>query len=318
MTDMRLRNSLAVNLMQPKPTHTNTCRPLRRRIAGMLLLTMMATVAFAMTGCVSEAEIQEALASQNAAQANEEAAEAAEPLVPLEPMDQEAEETKTSGMLDQLVSMLGSRSESLQIVALLTILSLAPSILIMLTSFVRVIMVLSFTRNALGLQQMPPNQVLVGLALFLTMFIMGPVLDEIKTDAYIPYITEQITLEEAVDRGTVPIRAFMLRQTRSVDLTMFCSFAGEEPPAAEEEARQVPMRTLIPAFLTSELKRSFEIGFFIYIPFIVVDMIVASTLMAMGMMMLPPVVISLPFKILLFVVVDGWALTMQTLVAGFL
>lgn len=313
---MRRRNNPTANLMRLKLPHTVARHTLRRRIAG--LLVMLFAIAFAATGCVSEQEIQEALASQDAAQANAQAAEAATPLEPLEPMNQEAGETETPGMLDQLVSMLGSRSESLQIVALLTILSLAPSILIMLTSFVRVIMVLSFTRNALGLQQMPPNQVLVGLALFLTMFIMGPVMDEIKTDAYIPYIAEQITLDEAVERGIVPIRAFMLRQTRSVDLAMFCSFAGEKPPATEEETLQVPMRTLIPAFLTSELKRSFEIGFFIYIPFIVIDMIVASTLMAMGMMMLPPVVISLPFKILLFVVVDGWALTMQTLVTGFL
>lgn len=274
---------------------------------------MLAALVFLMSGCVSEQELQEALAAQDAAQGAGEGAE------PLEPMEEEtAEEGETPGMLDQLVRMLGSRSQSMQIVALLTVLSLAPSILIMLTSFVRVIMVLSFTRSALGLQQMPPNQVLVGLALFLTLFIMGPVVDEIKTEAYIPYITEQVTLEEAVERGGVPLRSFMLRQTRAADLNMFCSFAGEEPPATEEEALEVPFRTLIPAFLTSELKRAFEIGFFIYIPFIVIDMIVASTLMAMGMMMLPPIVISLPFKVLLFVVVDGWALTMQTLVAGFL
>lgn len=289
--------------------------PIRRQVAWLLLAVMLASLALALTGCVSEEELQAALDARDAAKA----AEAAQPLEPLAPMDaaEDAEKEEAPGMLGQLVSMLGSRSQSVQIVGLLTVLSLAPSILIMLTSFVRVIMVLSFTRSALGLQQMPPNQVLVALALFLTLFIMGPVVDEIKAEAYIPYITEQITLEEAVDRGAVPIRAFMLRQTRSANLNLFCSFAGEEPPATQEAAMKVPMRTLIPSFLTSELKRAFEIGFFIYIPFIVVDMIVASTLMAMGMMMLPPIVISLPFKVLLFVVVDGWNLTMQTLVSGF-
>lgn len=286
-----------------------------RRLACLLLAIMLFMIVFVATGCVSEEELQAALAARDAAQS----LQTAEPLEPLEPMDEAAaEEEQAPGMLGALVSMLGSRSQSVQIVALLTLLSLAPSLLIMLTGFVRIVMVLSFTRNALGLQQMPPNQVLVGLALFLTLFVMGPVVDEIKTEAYIPYITEQITLEEAVDRAAVPVRAFMLRQTRTADLNMFCSFAGEEPPVTEEDALQVKMRTLIPAFLTSELKRAFEIGFFIYIPFIVIDMIVASTLMAMGMMMLPPVTISLPFKVLLFVVVDGWTLTMQTLVAGFL
>lgn len=318
---MRQKNDVPAALpsISAKPHGPAARRARGRHIACLLLLAMLAAVAFVMTGCVSEAELQAALAEREAA----EAAEAAEPLEPLEPMDEaaagaEAEAEEKPGMLGTLVSMLGSRSQSVQIVALLTLLSLAPSLLIMLTSFVRVVMVLSFTRNALGLQQMPPNQVLVGLALFLTLFIMGPVVDEVKTEAYIPYITEQITLEEAMDRGAVPVRAFMLRQTRTADLNMFCSFAGEEPPATEEEALQVRMRTLIPAFLTSELKRSFEIGFFIYIPFIVIDMIVASTLMAMGMMMLPPITISLPFKVLLFVVVDGWTLTMQTLVSGFL
>lgn len=302
---MRRRNSFMEIIRKPNG---------RRWAAGLLLFIMLFTMVFGMTGCVSEEELQAALDARDEARA----AEIAEPLEPLEAMDEApAEEEEPPGMLGQLVQMLGSRSQSVQIVALLTVLSLAPSILIMLTSFVRIIMVLSFTRSALGLQQMPPNQVLVALALFLTLFIMSPVVDEIKTEAYLPYITEQITLEEAIDRGEAPIRTFLLRQTRSADLNMFCSFAGETPPQTEEDALHVRMRTLIPAFLTSELKRAFEIGFFIYIPFIVVDMIVASTLMAMGMMMLPPIVISLPFKVLLFVVVDGWGLTMQTLIAGF-
>jgi flagellar biosynthetic protein FliP len=187
----------------------------------------------------------------------------------------------------------------------------------MFTGFVRIIMILSFTRNAMGLQQMPPNQVLIGLALFLTVFVMLPVFQEITTEAYIPYVAEQIEIEEALDRGVQPLRRFMIDRTRTSDIGMFYAFAELEPPASEEELFNTPMHITIPAFLTSELRRAFEIGFFIYVPFLVIDMIVASTLMAMGMMMLPPTTISMPFKILLFVLVDGWALTFQTTLASF-
>ncbi len=212
-----------------------------------------------------------------------------------------------------LGELLGSRSQSLQLVGLLTILSIAPSILIMLSGFTRIVIVLSFTRNALGLQQMPPNQVIVVLALFLTLFVMSPVITEIKQDAIDPYVAQEITFQEAIDVAEVPLRKFMLRNTYKSDLEMFNSFTME--PATKTE--DVPMSTLIPAFLTSEIKRAFQIGFFIYIPFIVMDMVVASVLMSMGMMMLPPIVISLPFKVLLFVLVDGWTLTMRTLIMGF-
>lgn len=277
------------------------------------LLALMCALMLALSGCVTDEEVQAAIAAG-------EADGEIEPLEPLEPMEGEPaeEEPPSTGIVDTLVSLLGSRSQSLQIVGLLTILSLAPSILIMFTCFLRIIMVLSFIRNAMGLQQIPPNQVVIGLALFLTLFIMGPVVDEIKQEAYIPYVAEQIELEEAIERGSVPLKEFLLRQTRDDDLALFCSFAGEEMPSTDEEYMEVPFRTLMPAYLTSEIKTAFEIGFFIYIPFIVIDMIVASTLMAMGMMMLPPISISLPFKVLLFVVVDGWALTMQTLVSGFM
>ncbi|MDD3921129.1 MAG: flagellar type III secretion system pore protein FliP, partial [Eubacteriales bacterium] len=224
------------------------------------------------------------------------------------------QEEEDKGLLARLFGMFDSRSESIQIVALLTVLSLAPSILMMFTSFVRIVMVLSFTRNALGLQNMPPNQVIIGLALFLSFFVMSPVIQEIKTEAVIPYVAEAIDLEEATERGVVPIKNFMLRQTRQTDLEMFYSFSDEAMPENIEETK---LEILTPAFLTSELRRAFEIGFFIYIPFIVIDMIVASTLMAMGMMMLPPVTISLPFKVLLFVVVDGWALTIGSLLSSF-
>ncbi|HBU12638.1 MAG TPA: flagellar biosynthetic protein FliP [Clostridiales bacterium] len=218
------------------------------------------------------------------------------------------------GVLSELI---GSRSQSLQLVGLLTILSLAPSILIMMSGFVRIVIVFSFTRNALGLQQMPPNQVIVVLALFVTFFVMAPTYTQIMDNAIEPYIAEEITFEEAQEAAEAPIREFMLANTRRADLNMFIGFLGEEEVAEIETLDDVPMTTVIPAFLTSELKTAMVIGFFIYIPFIVIDMVVASTLMAMGMMMLPPVTISLPFKVLLFILIDGWSLTMQTLISGF-
>ncbi len=214
-----------------------------------------------------------------------------------------------------LGGLLGDRSESLDILLLLTVLSLLPSILIMLTGFTRIIIVLSLVRNGLGLQQMPPNQVLIGLALFLTLFVMSPIVDDIKTDAYQPYVDGVITQEEAIDRAMDPLREFMFKQTYKSDLKFFMSATGDGE--AVDSLEKIPNTTLIPAFITSEIKHGFQIGFFIYIPFIVIDMVVASTLMAMGMMMLPPVVISLPFKLLLFVVVDGWTLTVKTLLTSF-
>lgn len=219
-----------------------------------------------------------------------------------------------AGPLGQL---LGSRSQSLQIVGLLTILSLAPAMLILLTGFTRIVIVLSFTRNALGTQQMPSNQVVVGLALFLTFFVMSPVFTQIDQEALQPYIKEEITFEEAVSRAEDPLKEFMLRQTGNDELRMFLNITNEDIPQTTEEKLDIPMTAVIPAFIISEIKRAFLIGFLIYIPFIVIDMVVASTLMAMGMMMLPPVTISLPFKVLLFVLVDGWSLTVQTLITSF-
>ncbi|MEI6100394.1 MAG: flagellar type III secretion system pore protein FliP [Eubacteriales bacterium] len=210
--------------------------------------------------------------------------------------------------------LLGSRSASLQIVGLLTVLSIAPAILIMLTGFTRIIIVLSLTRNALGLQQMPPNQVLVALALFITFFVMAPVFNQIETQAVDPYINQQITAQQAIDVAKKPIREFMLKQTYKTDMDLFVGISKQENISSVDD---IPMSTIIPAYITSEIKRGFQIGFFIFIPFIVIDMVVASTLMAMGMMMLPPTMISLPFKVLLFVLVDGWALTIQTLVSSF-
>jgi len=205
-------------------------------------------------------------------------------------------------------------ADSIQIIFLLTVLSLAPSLLIMMTGFTRIVIVLSFVRNALGLQQTPPNQVLVGLALFLTLFLMAPVIDQINREAYQPYTQGQISQEQAIDTGMKPLRAFMLKQTYQPELNLFISLAKIEKPANTDE---ISSRILIPAFVISELKRAFIIGFVIFIPFLIIDMVVSSTLMSMGMMMLPPVMISLPFKILLFILVDGWGLIIKTLITSF-
>jgi flagellar biosynthetic protein FliP len=221
--------------------------------------------------------------------------------------------TASSG--SALGGILGSRSETVDILLLLTVLTLLPSILIMLTGFTRIIIVLSLIRNGLGLQQMPPNQVLIGLALFLTFFVMSPVIDDINKTAYQPYVEQKITEDQAIDLAMKPVRQFMLQQTYKSDLEFFMSASNADKQVKSTD--DVSNTALIPAFITSEIKRGFQIGFFIYIPFIVIDMIVASTLMSMGMMMLPPTVISLPFKLLLFVLVDGWTLTVKTLLASF-
>jgi flagellar biosynthetic protein FliP len=202
-------------------------------------------------------------------------------------------------------------ANSIQILVLLTVLSLAPSILIMMTSFTRFIIVLGFVRRALSLQATPPNQTLIGLALFLTLFVMQPVLTEVYENAYVPLQEGTVTLEEASELASGPFKEFMLSQVRSKDLALFLNIANVEEVNTNDD---ISMTVLIPAFVLSELKLSFEIGFLIFMPFIVVDMIVASTLMALGMMMLPPVMISLPIKILLFILVDGWHLIIEKLI----
>lgn len=203
---------------------------------------------------------------------------------------------------------------SLQILLTLTVLSLAPSILIMMTSFTRIIVVLSFLRGALATQQMPPNQVLVGLALFLTFFTMSPYIDQVNKQALQPYLAGTITQEAAMDQALKPMRQFMFKQTRENDLALFVNLSDAARPNTPDD---IPTTTLIPAFVISELKTAFQIGFLIYIPFIVIDMVVASTLMSMGMMMVPPVMISLPFKLLLFILVDGWHLIIRSLITSF-
>ncbi|MEE9912674.1 MAG: flagellar type III secretion system pore protein FliP [Deltaproteobacteria bacterium] len=202
----------------------------------------------------------------------------------------------------------------IQLVILLTILSLAPAILLMVTSFTRIVIVLSLIRHALGTQQMPPNQVIVGLSLFLTFFIMSPVINRVNNEALKPYYAEQISGEIAMTKAVVPVKEFMLKQVREKDLALFIKIAKEERPAKPED---VSLTTLIPAFVISELKTAFQIGFMIYLPFLILDMVVASVLLSMGMMMLPPIMVSLPFKLLLFVLVDGWHLIVGSLVQSF-
>jgi len=203
---------------------------------------------------------------------------------------------------------------SLQILFLLTILTLAPSIIIMMTSFTRVVIVLDFIKRALSLQQMPPNQVIVGLSIFITIFIMAPTLTEVNEKAIQPYLKGKISNEKFFSNGIKPLREFMFRQTREKDIALFINLAKIEKP---KNRKDVPTYCLIPAFMISELKKAFEIGVYIFIPFIVIDMIVASALMAMGMIMLPPIMISLPFKIILFILVDGWNLLTYQLVKSF-
>lgn len=214
--------------------------------------------------------------------------------------------TKTGGQ--------SATSSPLSIVLLLTLISIVPALLILMTSFTRIVIVLGLTRNALNLNGVPPNQVLIGLALFLTLFVMGPVFSAVNHDAVQPYMKGEITQSQAFDKGMKPMREFMLKQTRQKDIALFVKLSGEARPKTPDK---LATTTLIPAFVISELRAAFIIGFVIFIPFLVIDMVVSATLMSMGMVMLPPVLISLPFKLLLFVVMDGWLLVVQSLVKSF-
>lgn len=222
--------------------------------------------------------------------------------------------TETEGVLPNIEVNFGQGSDnvatSIQVLVLITILSLAPSILIMMTSFTRFIIVFSFLRKAISLQSTPPNQVLIALALFMTFFVMAPVFSDVIDNAYEPYVNQEISQEEAIDNAIKPVKRFMLRQTKNEDLALFIDLSDGIEYETQED---LPITTVIPAFLISEIKTGFMIGFVLFIPFIVIDMVVASTLMSLGMMMLPPVMISLPFKILLFIMVDGWNLLVEQL-----
>lgn len=220
-------------------------------------------------------------------------------------------------MAEGLINVNGDSVQTLEILFLTTVITLLPSILVMMTSFSRIIISLSFLRTAMGTQQNPPNMVLIGIALFLTLFIMNPVLTQIQQEAYEPYTRQEITQEEALERAQVPIKEFMLRNTEGSSLTLFCDLAGVDEPADDAAAMELPLRVVIPSYMTSELKAAFQIGFFLYIPFMLIDIVVSCTLMSMGMIMLPPAMISMPFKLLLFITVDGWQLLFSTLAQGF-
>lgn len=208
----------------------------------------------------------------------------------------------------------GEPSRAIVAIMLLTVLSLAPALLVLTTSFTRIIIVLSLTRNALGVQAIPPNQVLVGLSLFLSLFIMGPTLEKVNEQGLQPFLANTKTYEQAYEDGVQPLRDFMMNEVKQEELKLFVKAAGEDRPVNPDD---VPMKALVPAFVLSEIKTAFIIGFIIFIPFLVIDIVVSSSLMSMGMMMLPPVLISLPFKLLLFVMVDGWALIVRSLLASY-
>ena len=215
---------------------------------------------------------------------------------------------------NNLVSINGAEVPTLQILVMLTILMILPSLLIMMTSFVRIIIILSFTRNAIGIQQTPPNMVLVGMALFLTLFIMDPIVKQVNTEVYTPYKNGEITQTEVFQQAQVPLKEFMLKNTEKSTLNLFIDMSGQE---LEGDPQDLSLTVIIPAFMTSELKRGFTTGLLLYIPFLLLDIIVSSTLMSMGMIMLPPATIALPFKVLLFVSVDGWELLFSSIVKSF-
>ncbi|MFC4307410.1 flagellar type III secretion system pore protein FliP [Cohnella boryungensis] len=227
---------------------------------------------------------------------------------------------QASAFADPIIGVtLGDGSEpvgasALSLMLLITVLSLAPAILVLMTSFTRIVIVLGFVRTSLGTQQMPPNQVLIGLALFMTLFVMAPTFSQVNDTALKPYLAGEISQTEALDKASIPMKEFMYKHTREKDLLLFMKYTKTEKP---ETFQDIPITVLVPAYAMSELKTAFQMGFMIFIPFLVIDMVVASTLMAMGMMMLPPVMISLPFKILLFVLVDGWYLVVKSLLTSF-
>ena len=217
-------------------------------------------------------------------------------------------------MYDSLINVNGNQVPTLDLLLILTIISLLPSLLVMVTSFARTVIILSFLRNAMGVQQTPPNMVLIGIAVFLTLYIMDPVIKQINTEAYTPYKNQEITQEEAIKRAQVPLKEFMLSNTDKGTVELFADMADAEEV---EQVQDLPMTVVIPAFMTSELKRGFSAGFLLYIPFLLIDIVVSSTLMSMGMIMLPPAMISLPFKLVLFVTVNGWELLFSSIVNSF-
>jgi flagellar biosynthetic protein FliP len=236
------------------------------------------------------------------------------PSAPTAPGSGSASDNSASVTLDLRNGASGDGAGPVQVILLVTLLAIGPAILMLVTSFTRIVIVLSLTRNAIGMQSVPPNQVMIGLAMFLTFFIMSPVLTQVNKDALQPYLDKQITQSEAFDRGVVPVKEFMTKQVRESDLSLFIEISGEEVP---EDINDVPLTTLVPAFVIGELRAAFIIGFVIFIPFLVIDMVVSAALMSMGMVMVQPMTVALPFKLLLFVLVDGWQLLAGSLVESF-
>lgn len=220
-------------------------------------------------------------------------------------------------LTEGLININGDSVQTLEIILLMTMIMLLPAIVVMMTSFTRYIIALSFLRTAMGTQQTPPNLVLIGIALFLTLFTMSPVIEQISTEAYTPYVNEEITQAEFFDRAQAPLKEFMVRNTDGSSLELFCGLADVPLPSTAEGLVALPIRVVTPAFATSELKKAFEIGLYLYIPFLLIDIIVSSVLMSMGMIMLPPAMISTPFKLLLFITLNGWELMFSTLVHTF-
>jgi flagellar biosynthetic protein FliP len=279
--------------------------------AALLIALSLSAPAFAQRTPAAQIPVEEAAPAAPAAPAAATGVPApAGPITPATPGQ--------PGALDRALHTMNGNGQplslSLQILLLMSLLTVLPSILLMMTSFTRIIIVLSILRQAIGLQQTPPNQVLVGLSLFLSLFVMRPVIDQINATAYTPYGSGQISIEEAVSRSGTVLHGFMMHQTRETDLHLFANLAGIE---RFQSPQAVPFTILLPAYVTSELKTAFQIGFLIFLPFLIIDLVVSSTLMSLGMMMLSPTIVSMPFKLLLFVMVDGWALTMGSLAASF-
>jgi len=295
------------------PTRTGAPRPVRPPILLLLLLALSALLGVSGVVGATPADAVRAQAPVAGAVVQTNAAAIRVPAAPAP--DPGPTSTKSPGNVSvNLDPGLGKPSQTISIILLLTVLSIAPALLMLCTAFTKIIVVLSLTRNALGTPSIPPNQVLAGLALFLSLFIMAPVLSQMNDRALQPYLKGTINQSQAFDRGVAPLRTFMLKETRKAELTTMISLSKGARPAKPAD---VPLTTLIPAFVLSELKSAFIIGFVVFIPFLVIDLVVSSSLMSMGMMMLPPVMISLPFKLLLFVMVDGWDLIAKALVTSY-
>jgi flagellar biosynthetic protein FliP len=282
----------------------------RRRTSLILAVALVALLAFALSVLAAD------VASAATPLAGDVAAAATPPVDPVAPTAPADPSTTPSGptVAVDINGVNGEPSSPIVVMLAITLLSVAPSLLLMMTGFTKIFVVLAITRNALGLQGVPPNQVLAGIALFLSLFVMSPVVGEINTDAVQPYLHGEMTFTQAVDEGSDPLREFMLAQTRESDIALVTRAADRPNP---ESAEVTPMTTLIPAFMLSELRSAFIIGFVIFVPFLVIDLVVSASLMSMGMMMLPPVMVSLPFKLLLFVLVDGWGLVITALVGSY-